>query len=252
MVKPKKHLGQHFLTNQLLAKKIVDSLSTTDRIVEVGPGTGVLTKFLMDLGVADLLLVEKDIESVKFLEAEFPGINILERDILVGNWNFFEGRAYSMIGNLPYNVSSPIFFKLLENREFIRESIFMTQFEVGERIMSAHGSKSYGILSVLLQLFFDFERISKVGPGNFFPAPKVNSLVFRLRRNDRHVTDDFFAILKSIVKSSFSQRRKKLKNSLSSGFSLLDFVPPEFLGKRAEELRPDDFICMAENFRKKN
>ncbi len=248
MVKAKKHLGQHFLNNQDLASTIANAVSRDYPVVEIGPGTGVLTKELIKREFPFLRLVEKDEESCQFLRRNFKDLDLIQSDVLTESWDFFSGDMYSMVGNLPYNISSQIFFKVLENRETIKECVFMIQLEVGERILSPPGSKVYGILSVLIQLFFDTVKIRKVGPGNFNPPPKVDSIIIGLRRNDLVVSDKVFRNLLKIVKASFGQRRKKIKNALTSQFNDLFFLPTEFVSKRAEELRPDDFLCMAKEY----
>ncbi len=248
MVRPKKHLGQHFLNNESVAERIADALRDNERVLEIGPGTGMLTNCILKKAPPEFLAVEKDPESIEYLQQHFPSLEVIQGDILNMNWDFFNGTSYSLVGNLPYNISSPIFFEILQNRESIVEGVFMIQKEVGERIMSPHGTKAYGILSVLIQLFYSTEKILLVKPGNFFPPPKVDSVVIRLERNQRQMNERLFLDLKRIVKCSFNQRRKKLKNSLNAQFPEIGFVPEEFLSKRAEELSPDDFICMAENF----
>ncbi len=247
MLRPKKHLGQHFLINDEICEKIVSAISQKENVVEIGPGEGALTELFSEHSFRNVKLLEKDAEAAMLLRDRFPNYAIDEGDVLKMDWDFF-GRAYSIIGNLPYNISSPILFKVLEHRDLVQETVFMTQLEVGNRILGPSGNKQYGILSILIQLFYHGTKVVQVGPGNFRPPPKVDSLVFRLERNKFILADEEFVHLKKIVKASFSQRRKKLKNSLSSFYQELDFVPEEFMSKRAEELTPDDFLCMAKNY----
>ena len=245
MVKAKKYLGQHFLNNKDIASRIADQIKGRNNVVEIGPGTGMLTRELLDSGIENLLVIEKDEEATEFLEQGFPKLRIVKGDVLQTDWKFFGEQTYSLIGNLPYNISSPIFFKLMDYRDFISDAVFMIQYEVGERILSKPGNKTYGILSVLLQLLFEVNRVMKVGPGNFNPPPKVDSMVISLSRNEQLMDESLYQNLKKLVKASFGQRRKKIKNALSGSFDDLFFLPTEFVSKRAEELSPDDFLCMA-------
>ena len=218
-VKPKKSLGQHFLTDMNVARRIADTISDCPElpVVEVGPGTGVLTKFLLDAG-RDLIVVELDHESVEYLrkgkveglrperivEADFLKIDLAQ---LVGNSKF------CLIGNYPYNISSQIFFKVLDNRDIVEECSGMLQREVAERICATPGGKDRGILSVLLQVWYTAEYLFTVDEHVFNPPPKVKSGVIRLRRND--VTDPGcdFELMRTVVKTTFGQRRKTIRNS---------------------------------------
>ena len=187
-VRPKKSLGQHFLHDLNLAQRIVDALLPTagsDKVLEIGPGMGVLTQFLIKKEI-DLKVIELDRESVAYLKKNFPGLTekIIEADFLgYPMANIFSG-AFNIIGNFPYNISSQIFFRVLEHRDQVLQVVCMLQKEVAERIAAPPGSKTYGILSVLLQSFYDIELLFKVSPGIFKPPPKVMSAVIRLQRNE--------------------------------------------------------------------
>jgi 16S rRNA (adenine1518-N6/adenine1519-N6)-dimethyltransferase len=250
MVRPKKSLGQHFLKDANIAGRIVDSLviPAGDKVpvLEIGPGTGVLTRFLMENKSIDLKLVEIDRDSVAYLKANLPSLTsrIIEGDFLeVEISDIFPG-PFHIIGNFPYNISSQIFFKALENRDRVIQIVCMLQKEVADRICSKHGSKVYGILSVLLQAFYDTENLFKVPPGVFIPPPKVMSAVIRLRRNDRKNLDCDEALFFQVVKQSFQKRRKTLRNALKH----LNLPGPvssmDMMDKRPEQLTVEDFISL--------
>jgi 16S rRNA (adenine1518-N6/adenine1519-N6)-dimethyltransferase len=240
-VRPKKHLGQHFLKDENIARKIADSLSVdTRRVLEIGPGTGVLTKYLLAKGYEEFRTIEIDRESIEYLKTSFPGLSggLIEGDFLDADLQDVFPGNFSIIGNFPYNISSQIFFRVLENRNRIPEVVGMVQKEVAMRIASPPGSKAYGILSVLLQAWYDIEYLFSVHPGVFAPPPKVTSAVIRLRRNSvSHLGCDpvFF---QQIVKASFNQRRKTLHNALKS----IGGYAGKYASKRAEQLSVDQFI----------
>ena len=241
-VKPKKNLGQHFLIDQNIARKIVDSLgSTVSDVLEVGPGTGVLTRFLLERRELKIHVVEIDRESVQFLEQNFPELknniyfeNFLKFDFI----QHFPGEV-NIIGNFPYNISSQILFKVLQYRDRVPEVVGMIQKEVAERISSAHGSKKYGILSVLLQVFYNIEYLFTVSEQVFDPPPKVKSAVIRLKRNNVTELPCNEALFVKVVKSAFNQRRKMLRNSLKG---ICENVPEKYAEKRPEHLSADEFI----------
>lgn len=217
-VRPKKALGQHFLTDLSVSRRIADSLLAEERtdVLEVGPGMGVLTRFLLERPEIALRAVEIDRESVDYLLLHYPELNgaLIEADFLrLRLENFFPGN-FCVIGNFPYNISSQIFFKILDYRERVPQVVCMIQKEVAERIAEKPGSKTYGILSVLLQAWYDIEFLFTVGPGAFNPPPKVQSAVIRLRRNGRTSLPCDEALFKTVVKTAFNQRRKTLRNSL--------------------------------------
>ncbi len=243
-VTPKKSLGQHFLNDISIAKKIVESLSPCQNILEIGPGTGILTQFLLKKN-NNLKLVEIDNESVNFLILELK-INksiIYNQDFLnLDLSKIFENNNFSVIGNLPYNISSQIVFKIIENRKLIPEMCGMFQYEVAERICENEGSKKYGIISVITQAFYETKLLFEV-PNNFFsPPPKVNSAVILLKRKKNLKIDCDEKLFFKIVKLSFQQRRKTLRNSLKQ-INLTDNLREHIIfDKRPEQLSVDQFV----------
>lgn len=246
-VKAKKNLGQHFLKDLDAAKQIADLMSGHggyQHVLEIGPGMGVLTQFLLQHQEYETSVVEIDRESVDYLNVHFPqlGDKIHSGDFLrINLTTFFDGKKFGIVGNFPYNISSQILFKTLENRDLVPELTGMFQKEVAVRIASKPGNKDYGILSVLLQAFYDIEYCFSLGPEVFSPPPKVNSGVIRLKRNDvaQLECDEkrFFAI----VKMGFNQRRKTLRNALRA----LQLPDNPYMDKRAEQLGVADFIELA-------
>jgi 16S rRNA (adenine1518-N6/adenine1519-N6)-dimethyltransferase len=246
-VRPKKSLGQHFLKDQNIAQKIVDAIDGLKQktVLEIGPGTGVLTSMLIKKEDINFHAIEIDSEAYEFLQATYPSLgeklifkNFLKLDLV----EIFK-EPITIIGNFPYNISSQIFFKALENRDLVLDIVCMIQKEVAERISSPHGSKKYGILSVFLQAFYDIEYLFTVGPEVFNPPPKVNSGVIRLKRNTRKELDCDEALFFRIVKMGFNQRRKTLRNSLKS--ILVDLpTDNEIFGQRPEQLNVEDFIYL--------
>lgn len=241
-VRPKKALGQHFLTDQTIARAIVDSLRETARVLEVGPGMGVLTQYLLKKEDSQLKVVEIDSESVQYLLEHFPSLRsgILEADFLKMPLEKVFSGSFSVIGNFPYNISSQIFFKILDYRESVPEVVCMIQKEVAERLAAPPGSKVYGILSVLLQAWYDIEYLFTVGEGSFVPPPKVKSAVIRLTRNSRRDLGCDADLFRKVVKSTFAQRRKTIRNTLRSAGLPFENVP--FLDMRPEQLSVEDFI----------
>ena len=220
LVSPKKKLGQHFLNDLNIAQKIVDLLQDQycDNILEIGPGTGVLTQFLIP-HYKNLKLVEIDTESVAYLNQKYPEFhkNILSEDVLKMDFSkVYEGQNFSIIGNFPYNISSQIVFKALEYRQYVPFFCGMFQKEVAQRICENPGTKAYGILSVLCQTYFHTQYHFSVPPGVFSPPPKVDSGVLSLKRKDELKIDFDEKLLFKVVKTSFQQRRKTLRNSLKS------------------------------------
>ncbi len=242
-VKPKKHLGQHFLADRNIAGKIAGSLQHSGNVLEIGPGKGMLTGFLYERYKQDLAVVEIDIESVEYLKSHkiLSAENIIEGDFLkMSDGDLPEG-DFALIGNLPYNIGSPVFFRLLELRDRIPEAVFMIQKEVAERICAPHGSKTYGILSVLLQAFYKTTYLFTVGEKVFIPPPKVKSAVIRLERKSNFSIDCDPKLFFRVVKTAFNQRRKTLTNSLKS-ISGEKKLPEKFAGLRAERLSFGNFI----------
>lgn len=249
-VKPKKFLGQHFLKDLDIAKRIADTLDdfADIPIIEVGPGMGVLTQFLIEKG-RDLTVVEIDRESVLYLESHFPSLHgrIIEGDFLRIDLKDICPGEFCVIGNYPYNISSQIFFKVLEYKDQIPCCSGMLQKEVAERIAAPPGSKTYGILSVLLQAWYDIEYLFTVSEKVFDPPPKVKSAVIKLVRNDRTSLGCDEKLFKTVVKTSFNQRRKTLRNSMKPllGKDCKDYSNPIF-DKRPEQLNVADFIFLTE------
>lgn len=247
-VRAKKSLGQHFLHDQHTAARIVNSLQKTAGqtlpLLEIGPGMGVLTRLLVEDDEIALKVIEIDRDSVAYLKDH----NILSADrIIEGDFleldlsHLFEGH-FSIIGNFPYNISSQIFFRVLELRHRVDQVVCMLQKEVAERIASPHGSKVYGILSVLLQAYYNVRLLFKVSPGVFTPPPKVTSAVIRLVRNDRQRLECDESLFVAVVKQGFNNRRKTLRNALKN-LNLTEAVSSlPVLDKRAEQLSVDDFI----------
>ena len=247
-VRAKKSLGQHFLTDQRIAQDTVAALRTEIpgqiQVLEVGPGMGVLTQYLLQREDIDLRAVEIDRESVDYLYVHYPAIagRLIQGDFLrLPLDRMFPGSVH-IIGNFPYNISSQIFFKVIDNRNRVPQVVCMIQKEVAERIAEKPGTKTYGILSVLLQAWYDIEYLFTVGEGAFNPPPKVKSAVIRLTRNDRESLDCDEALFKKVVKTAFGQRRKTLRNSLKTllpeGFDTSD---PLF-DLRPERLSVEDFV----------
>ncbi len=252
MVRPKKFLGQHFLKDQNIASKIVESLKLTkDRnfVLEIGPGTGVLTKLLMHKPDIDLHLAEIDRESVAYLKQNYPDLTdkITEGDFLQMNLSTLTKEDIHVIGNFPYNISSQIFFKVLENRSQVRQVVCMLQKEVADRIAEKEGSKTYGILSVLLQAYFNIEYLFKVPPGVFFPPPKVMSAVIRLTRNERTQLQCNETMFFKVVKQAFQNRRKTLRNALKPLNLPAQISKLEIMDLRAEQLSVEQFILLTYN-----
>ena len=244
-VRAKKALGQHFLTDQRIAKAIVDALGEGARdVLEVGPGMGVLTQYLLERLDIDLKMVEVDGESVQYLMRHFPGLEgkLLEADYLKLNIRKIFPGSYRVIGNFPYNISSQIFFKILEDKDLVPEVVCMIQKEVADRIAEPPGTKTYGILSVLLQAWYDIEYVLSVGPGAFNPPPKVNSAVIRLRRNTRTELGCDEALFKQVVKTAFNQRRKTLRNALRPLIKEGTDTSDPVFDLRAEKLGVEDFV----------
>ena len=247
LVKPKKFLGQHFLKDLQVAKDIADTIDTCPDIpvLEVGPGMGVLTQYLIPKN-RPLKVVELDFESVAYLKENFAelGENIIEKDFLKMDLNsLFDGKPFVLTGNYPYNISSQIFFKMLDNKEIIPCCTGMIQKEVAERIAAKPGNKTYGILSVMIQAWYNVEYLFTVHEHVFNPPPKVKSAVIRMTRNETQELGCNEKLFKQIVKTTFNQRRKTLRNSISP---ILDKANPlsadPIFNKRPEQLSVEDFI----------
>jgi len=272
-VRAKKALGQHFLTDLSIAQRIAEALLVPGRdnsvedetlkgqpnplpALEVGPGMGVLTQYLLQRPEVDLRMVEIDTESVNYLLVHFPQVQgrLMEADFLKLRLEKFFSGQFAVIGNFPYNISSQIFFKILDYKEQVPQVVCMIQKEVAERIAEKPGTKTYGILSVLLQAWYDIEYLFTVGEGAFNPPPKVKSAVIRLVRNQRRELGCDEVLFKTVVKTGFNQRRKTLRNSLKPlirakadrcGWGeeeLAAFVADPVFELRPERLSVEDFI----------
>lgn len=244
-VRAKKHLGQHFLTDQTIAQNIVDSLSGGLPVIEVGPGMGVLTQYLVQKPEMDLKLIEIDTESVEYLHAHYPALKdrIIEGDFLRLELTELFPEPFAVIGNFPYNISSQIFFKVLDYRNQIPEVVGMLQKEVAERLAAPPGSKTYGILSVLLQAWYNVEYLFTVGSEVFSPPPKVQSAVIRVTRNNCNDLGCDEKLFKQVVKATFNQRRKTIRNSLKAvAYNRETFPDFPMLNLRPEQLSVAQFV----------
>jgi len=246
-VTPKKYLGQHFLNDESVAERIVQSITTNPkRILEIGPGMGILTKYLLLKENIDFNVVEIDPESVVYLQNKYSKLQIISGDFLKMDFLWaLRATSLTIIGNFPYNISSQILFKVLENKDIVTELVGMFQKEVAERIASKPGKKMYGILSVLLQAFYDIEYLFTVDEHLFTPPPQVKSGVIRMVRNPNKNLQCDEVLFKNVVKTAFNQRRKTLRNSLKS-FSFRDgFSDNPIFSKRPEQLSVEEFegIC---------
>jgi 16S rRNA (adenine1518-N6/adenine1519-N6)-dimethyltransferase len=258
-VKPKKFLGQHFLTDLSIASRIADTVDACPElpILEVGPGMGVMTQYLVRKS-RQVKVVEIDYESVEYLRRTYPELeeSIIEDDFLKMHLDrTFEGKPFVLTGNYPYNISSQIFFKMLDFKELIPCCTGMIQKEVAERMAAKPGGKTYGILSVLIQAWYDVEYLFTVEPGVFNPPPKVRSAVVRLTRNETTDLGCDEKLFRRLVKTTFNQRRKTLRNNIrplltqlqAEGNAPLDFtalLSDQIMQKRPEQLSVEDFIAL--------
>jgi 16S rRNA (adenine1518-N6/adenine1519-N6)-dimethyltransferase len=248
-VRAKKNLGQHFLNDKNIAKRIVESLQAegVSKVLEIGPGMGVLTQFLMQNNAYETSVVEIDRESVEYLEKHYPDLKerIISADFLRLNLHVHFQEPFAIIGNFPYNISSQIFFKVLEYRNQIPEVVGMLQKEVAERLAAGPGSKTYGILSVLLQAYYHIEYLFTVHENVFTPPPKVKSGVIRITRNERAHLDCNEKLFTSIIKMAFNQRRKTMRNSLKSMINNDELKANPIFDKRPEQLSVAEFELLA-------
>lgn len=249
-VRAKKHLGQHFLKDESIAKKISETLTfgSYRNILEIGPGMGVLTKYLIENNVS-VIAMDLDTESIHYLEKNYPNKNleILEADFLKYDLSLlFENEQFAITGNFPYNISTQIVFKMLEHKDRVPEFTGMFQKEVAQRICEKEGSKTYGILSVLAQAFYDAEYLFTVPPTVFDPPPKVDSGVLRLTRKEDYSIPCDEKLFYKVVKTAFQQRRKTLRNSLKS-FGLTEKIKEDTIfGQRPEQLSVLEFITLTQ------
>lgn len=253
MVRPKKFLGQHFLKDRNIAAKIVDALDVAPGygVIEIGPGTGVLTELLMKTDI-DLRLVEIDAESVTHLHEHFPELRdkVIQGDFLELPAASFHSGPYAVIGNFPYNISSQIFFRILDMRDQVTQVVCMLQKEVAKRLVATHGNKTYGILSVLLQAYYDLKYLFDVPPGVFHPPPKVTSGVIRLTRNGRQHLDCDEQLFVRLVKQGFQNRRKTLRNALKNLNLPAAVYRFAVMDRRAEQLSVEEFIKLTRDVQK--
>jgi 16S rRNA (adenine1518-N6/adenine1519-N6)-dimethyltransferase len=249
-VKAKKHLGQHFLKDESIAKAIADTLNLEgyNNVLEIGPGMGVLTKYLLEKET-NVYVIEIDGESVTYLNENYPKLKdkIISKDFLKYNINeIFEGKPFAIIGNFPYNISTQIVFRCLEMRSQVPEFAGMFQKEVAERICEKKGTKAYGILSVLVQAFYEAEYLFTVDETVFIPPPKVKSGVLRLRRKNNFTLPCSEKLFFTVVKTAFQQRRKTLRNSLKT-LNLSDNLrEDEVFNLRPEQLDYNQFIALTQ------
>lgn len=248
-VRAKKNLGQHFLNDKNIAWQIVESLKAENinKVLEIGPGMGVLTQFLLKKNSFETSVVEIDSESVEYLNKHFPELSerIISHDFLKLNLSNYFDKPFAIIGNFPYNISSQIFFKVLEYHDQIPEVVGMLQKEVAERLASPPGSKAYGILSVFLQAYYNIEYLFTVHEDVFIPPPKVKSGVIRLVRNNTEKLDCDEKLFRSIVKMAFNQRRKTMRNSLKSFLTNDELKANKIFDKRPEQLSVSEFEFIA-------
>ena len=246
LIKPKKKFGQNFLTDKNIAEKIVSYLphKKAKTILEIGPGKGILSKLIMNLPIENKKFVEIDLDCVEYLKKQYPKIknDIINEDFLKIDITKFKN-PLSIIGNFPYNISSQILFKIYENKDLVDEMVGMFQYEVAERICSNFGTKKYGILSVLIQAFFDVKLLKKIKPESFNPIPKVYSAVIRITKKTNNINCDE-NLFKKIVKLSFGQRRKTLWNSLKTLNISQIKKEDTIFAKRPEQLSVADFIYL--------
>ena len=256
-VKAKKHLGQHFLKDPSICQRIAGDLkmSKSQNVLEVGPGTGALSKWLIaDKRIQELYLMDVDEESITYLKMLYPeySSNILFEDFLRYDINkFLTGEFFNVVGNFPYNISSQILFRCLEFKDRIPEIVGMFQREVAQRIAKGPGSKQYGILSVFMQAYYDIEYLFTVDEDVFDPPPKVKSGVIRCTRNQRTSLPCDEKLFKRVVKTAFNQRRKTLRNSLKPLLSGLE-LPEKYSGERPEQCSVEDFILLTELIGRQN
>ncbi|MDB5133351.1 MAG: rRNA ((1518)-N(6)/adenine(1519)-N(6))-dimethyltransferase [Mucilaginibacter sp.] len=247
LVRAKKHLGQHFLTDKNIAAKIVESLRPDNQykqVLEVGPGMGILSDFLLQKSEYEVYMIDIDTESYQYLQKKYPrlGSRLINADFLDMDFAAYFTGPLGIIGNFPYNISSQILFKVLDNRQQVIEVVGMFQKEVAERCSAKPGSKEYGILSVFLQAYYKVEYLFTVKAGVFNPPPKVLSAVIRLTRNETGELNCDEKLFWQVVKAGFNQRRKTLRNALSSLINKEKMTDDKMLDLRAERLGVDDFV----------
>lgn len=246
-MKAKKSYGQHFLTNEELSSNIADSLiltGTYNKVLEIGPGKGMLTKYLLAKDY-ELVVVEADRDMIQYIQQNYPQLSgqIISDDFLKVDLKlFFKDEPFGLIGNFPYNISSQILFKMLEYKSQIPEMVGMFQKEVAQRVVSKPGSKVYGVISVLIQAYYEGEYLFDVDRSNFAPPPKVQSAVIRLTRKANQDLGCEYKLFRKVVKLAFSQRRKMLRNTMKSLIGGDELLETEFFNQRPERLSIEDFV----------
>ena len=254
-VRAKKHLGQHFLNDKNAAQRIVEALTPSlgyNQVLEVGPGMGVLSDFLLQNQAYETFLIDVDDESIEYLADKYPelGNRLIHGDFLTLDFNKYFGDKMAVIGNFPYNISSQILFKVLEERNRVIEMVGMFQKEVAERCVAKPGNKEYGILSVFLQAYYDVSYLFTVKAGAFNPPPKVLSGVMRMVRNNRETLDCDEKLFWRVVKAGFNQRRKTLRNALSAVVPKDRMSDNPLYELRAERLTVQDFEILTNEISK--
>jgi 16S rRNA (adenine1518-N6/adenine1519-N6)-dimethyltransferase len=249
-VSAKKHLGQHFLKEPSICQKIVEALNPENNyktIIEVGPGMGALTQFLLQSEQFTTFVSEIDTESVAYLKKNYPSLSnrIFEEDFLKMDLSKIDAESIAVVGNFPYNISTQILLKVVDNKNLVPEMVGMFQKEVAERVACPEGSKTYGITSVLTQLWYNVSYLFTVKEGSFIPPPKVKSGVIKLSRNQRVSLPVEEKFLYQIIKQSFNQRRKTLRNSLKSFLTNPELAQQEVFNLRPEQVSPEGFINLA-------
>lgn len=245
MVKPKKHLGQHFITDFSVCEKISEAITfheSYNKLLEVGPGTGAVTQYLLKLD-ATLKVAEVDRESIKYLNEHYPDLEVLDLDILKADLDELYNDQFGIVGNFPYHISTQIMFTVLQYKHVIPEVVGMFQKEVAQRICEPPGKKTYGILSVLIQAFYEAEYLYTIGPEVFDPPPKIDSGILRLRRRTNFKLDCDEKLFFQIVKMAFNQRRKTISNSLAA-YNVRACLTPELLKDRPEQLNVEQFVTI--------
>ena len=247
-MKAKKSYGQHFLINEPVSEKIAYALETGgagSNVLEIGPGKGMLTKYLLQRDI-NLKVVEADRDMVGYLKRNYPKLNkdnIILLDFLKLNMSkVFDGESFYLIGNYPYNISSQILFKMVKYRELIPEMVGMFQKEVSDRVIAPPGSKTYGVVSVLIQAYYTGKTVVKVSPGSFNPPPKVNSSVIRLVRKENQELGCDYSMFRTVVKTAFNQRRKMMRNTLKGLIKTKSILEEPLFKRRPEELGVEEFV----------
>jgi 16S rRNA (adenine1518-N6/adenine1519-N6)-dimethyltransferase len=248
-MRAKKSYGQHFLHREDIAEKISNSLIHThlyNKVIEIGPGQGMMTKYLMETWGDNLIAVEADRDMVAYLAEHYPTLNVTQHDFLKIWLNrvFEEGEQFALIGNYPYNISSQIVFRMLEHREVIPELVGMFQKEMAERIIAPPGGKVYGVISVLTQAFYHGEYLFTVDPDSFNPPPRVMSGVIRLTRKDDNELGCDHQLFRRVVKQAFSQRRKMLRNTMKIFIPHDELMKDDFFRVRPETLSLEQFVAL--------